>query len=305
VNETDEQARNQGGASMKEFKDKVAVVTGAASGIGRAMAEMFAAAGMKVVLSDIEKSVLEETARSLAATGADVHATVADVSDSEQVEQLAEQTLRKYGAVHVLCNNAGVTAGVGPSWLNTVEDWNWILGVNLMGVVHGVRTFLPIMIRQATQAHIINTASMGGFAIGGSALYCASKFAVVAFSESVHLDLQRSQLKPKISVLCPGYQRNRPAGNKKAPEPADPVTRAFREWYGEQLKGGLGPSDVADQVLDAIREERFYIFTHPEWLWYVEQRMKDILKGNNPTAMPPPGFESLTKKLTALGVALR
>jgi NAD(P)-dependent dehydrogenase (short-subunit alcohol dehydrogenase family) len=298
---------------VKEFKDKVAVVTGAASGIGRAMAETFAATGMKVVLSDIEQPVLEETTRSLAATGADVHAVVTDVSKPEQVEQLAEQTLRKYGAVHVLCNNAGVSVGVGPSWLSTLDDWNWILGVNLMGVVHGVRTFLPIMIKQATEAHIINTASMGGFAIGGSALYGVTKFAVVALSESLYLDLQRGKLKPKISVLCPGYvdtnifnsQRNRPIGDARTLEPADPVTRAFREWYGEQLKGGLGPRDVAEHVLNAIREERFYIFTHPEWLWYVEQRMKDILKGDNPTAMPPPGFESLTKKLSTLGVSLR
>jgi NAD(P)-dependent dehydrogenase (short-subunit alcohol dehydrogenase family) len=239
---------------VKEFKDKVAVVTGAASGIGRAMAETFSAAGMKVVLSDIEQPVLEETTRSLLSIGADVHAVVTDVSKPEQVEELAEQTLRKYGAVHVLCNNAGVSVGSGASWLSTLDDWNWILGVNLMGVIHGVRTFLPIMIKQATEAHIINTASMGGLAIGGSALYGVTKFAVVALSESMYLELQRGKFKPKISVLCPGFvdtnivnaQRNRPIGHQRIQEPADPVARAFREWYGEQLKSGLGPRDVGE-----------------------------------------------------------
>jgi NAD(P)-dependent dehydrogenase (short-subunit alcohol dehydrogenase family) len=136
---------------MKEVKGKVAVVTGGASGIGRAMAESFAAVGMRVVLSDIEEPVLAATTKALRSTGADVHSVVTDVSKMDQVEALAAEALRKYGAVHVLCNNAGVGAGVWPGWTTTLDDWQWVLGVNLMGVVHGVRTFLPIMIEQGVE----------------------------------------------------------------------------------------------------------------------------------------------------------
>jgi len=147
---------------MKEFKDKVAVVTGAASGIGRGMAETFTAAGMKVVLCDIETQALEETTRSLRAVGADVHAVRTDVSKPDQVDDLARQTLRKYGAVHVLCNNAGIMVGGSTGWKSSVDDWRWIVGVNLMGVVHGIRTFLPIMIEQDSEAHIVNTVRWQG-----------------------------------------------------------------------------------------------------------------------------------------------
>src|SRR5580704_17515505 len=187
---------------MKDFKDKVAVVTGAASGIGRGMAETFVAAGMKVVLSDIESGALDQTTRSLRDAGADVHAVRTDVSKPEQVDELAKQTVEKYGAVHVLCNNAGIATGVGggASWKSPLNDWHWILGVNLMGVVHGIRAFLPVMIEQDTEAHIVNTASLAGL-IPGGALYGATKFAVVALSENTYLELQRGGFKPKMSVL--------------------------------------------------------------------------------------------------------
>ena len=147
---------------MKDFKGKVAVVTGAASDIGRGMAETFVAAGMKVVLSDIEEPTLLTTTESLRAAGADVHAVVTDVSQSSQVEALAKAVLERYGKVHILCNNAGIAAGGQSTWTSTLDDWNWIVGVNLMGVVHGIRTFLPIMIAQDEEAHIVNTASMAG-----------------------------------------------------------------------------------------------------------------------------------------------
>src|SRR5262249_11685062 len=180
------------------------VVTGAASGIGRGMAEVFAAAGVRIVLSDIEHSALEATATSLRERGADVHAVVADVSKPQDIDALAAATLHKYGAVHVLCNNAGVAAGAWPTWESTLHDWEWILGVNLMGVVYGVRTFLPIMIKQGEDAHIVNTASMAGLMMGNS-LYDATKSAVVSWSEGVYLQLTRGGFKPRISVLCPGY----------------------------------------------------------------------------------------------------
>jgi NAD(P)-dependent dehydrogenase (short-subunit alcohol dehydrogenase family) len=300
---------------MKDVKDKVAVVTGAASGIGRGMAEVFAAAGMKVVLSDIERPALERTHAALRATGADVQAVATDVSRPEQVEQLAEQALRAYGAVHVLCNNAGVgTGGSGPSWTSSLKDWQWILGVNLMGVVHGIRTFLPIMIKQDTEAHIVNTASLAGLVSSPMTLYCTTKFAVVGLSESVHLELTRGGFKPRISVLCPGWvdtnildsQRNRPAElANEAPAPESPVSAVVREWVGEQVKSGLSPRAVGEQVLAAIRDERFYILTHPNEIPAIEQRLQDLVRGNNPTPLPVPGIESLMKRLAALAPATR
>ena len=290
---------------MKDVKDKVAVVTGAASGIGRGMAETFVAAGMKVVLSDIESGALEATTRALRDAGADVHAVHTDVSRAEQVEELAKQTLSKYGAVHVLCNNAGIATGIGggASWKSSLNDWHWIMGVNLMGVVHGIRSFLPLMIEQDTEAHIVNTASLAGL-IPSSALYGTTKFAVVGLSESTYLELQRDGYKPKMSVLCPGFvdtnivdsERNRPAEYAdQTPRQMRPDAEAFRKWFSELLKNSLSPREVGKQVLAAIREERFYILTHPEWQPLIEQRMKDILSGSNPTPRPLPGIEGSTQ----------
>ena len=293
---------------MKDLKNKIAVVTGAASGIGRGMAEAFVAAGMKVVLADIERAPLDETARSLLAAGADVHPVVTDVSKADQVENLAKRTLGKYGAVHILCNNAGVSVRSSPSWSSSLDDWHWILGVNLMGVVHGIHTFLPLMIKQDTEAHIVNTASMAGL-IANMTLYGTTKFAVVGLSESLYLELKRARLKPNISVLCPGFvdtnilnaHRNRPAGfPEESPQPKGSAAEVISEWMAEQLKQGLSPRAVGDRVLAAIREDRFYILTHPEYQPLIEQRMKDILSGGNPTPMPIAGMESLMQKLNAL-----
>ena len=296
---------------MKDFKDKVAVVTGAASGIGRGMAETFVAAGMKVVLSDIDQWPLEETTRRLLAAGADVHPVLTDVSKADQVDNLAKQTLSRYGAVHVLCNNAGIGGlggdGNGASWTSSLDDWHWTLGVNLMGIVHGIRSFLPIMIEQDTDAHIVNTASLAGLISAGT-LYGTSKFAVVGLSENVYLELRRGGFKPKMSVLCPGFVdtnimnsgRNRPTEFAiETPAQSGPVAKAIREWVAEQCKRGLSPRAVGEQVLVAIHDERFYILTHPEYNPIIEQRMKDILSGTNPTVRPPPGIESWTQKLKA------
>jgi NAD(P)-dependent dehydrogenase (short-subunit alcohol dehydrogenase family) len=292
---------------VKEFKGRVAVVTGAASGIGRGMAETFVAAGMKVVLSDIEAPALEETTSALRAAGGDVHAVRTDVSKPDQVDDLAKQTLSKYGAVHVLCNNAGILVGGSTGWRSSLNDWRWIVGVNLMGVVHGIRTFLPIMVEQDSEAHIVNTASLGGLIAGGGAPYGATKFAVVGLSENVYVQLQREGLKPRVSVLCPGFvdtnilysDRNRPAefGDASAPQ-TDPAANAIREGAAAELKkSGLSPSAVGEHVLAAIRDERFYILTHPELNPVIEQRMQDILSGNNPAVVPSP---ELMQKLNAL-----
>ena len=293
---------------MKDVNGKVAVVTGAASGIGRGMCEAFVQAGMRVVLADVEQKALERTTQTLRAGGADVHAVVTDVSKPAQVEALAAETVRRYGAVHVVCNNAGVAAETMPSWSGTLDDWNWVLGVNLMGVIYGVRTFLPILINQGAGGHIVNTASLAGLVTGGNTAYAVSKFGVVALSEGVYLELKQGGFLPSISVLCPGpvdtnildCARNRPPELSDTVPMTGPVVDAFREWFREQLKQGLNPRQVGEQVLAAICEDRFYILTHPDWNQFVERRMQSILAGENPSLLPPPGIESLMEKLARL-----
>ena len=281
---------------MKEFKDKVAVVTGAASGIGRAMAERFAAEGMKVVLADIEQGALAETEAELKARSAAVLAVPTDVSKGGDVEALAEKSIAAFGAVHVLCNNAGVAVG-GVSWERTVADWEWGLGVNLWGVIHGIRVFVPIMLRQDTEGHIINTASMAGLvSLPLMSVYNVSKHAIVTLSEALHHELALSGAKVKASVLCPGWvntrlmdsDRNRPSDvlNDPAQEISDPAKEAFEQTIRELLVTGLTPEQVADHVFDAIRGEKFYVLTHPEWKDMVRTRMEDILEERKPTFDP-------------------
>lgn len=293
---------------MRDVTDRVAVVTGAASGIGRGMAQSFAAAGMKVVLSDVEQRPLEVTFDELEASGADVHAVVCDVSKQEHVSALAEESLRRYGAVHILCNNAGVGTEARPSWNASIDDWNWVLGVNLMGVIHGVRSFVPRMIEQCCEAHIVNTASLAGVIYGENTIYAVSKFGVVGLSESLQLELARAGHNIKVSVLCPAWVntniidagRNRPA-NATPVEPRKPLHEVFANWVADQIGKGLDPRAVGDQVLDAIRQERFYVFTHPEWQSLIEHRNETLLSAANPTSPQTPGTDALMRELSALG----
>jgi NAD(P)-dependent dehydrogenase (short-subunit alcohol dehydrogenase family) len=276
------------------------------------MAESFAAAGMKLVLSDIERAPLEQTCAQLRAAGSEVHPVVTDVSRPEQVEALADEAFRRYGVVHVLCNNAGVSGGRQTSWSVTLDEWNWVLGVNLMGVIHGVTSFVPRMIAQQTEAHIVNTASLAGLTYsGGNIPYAVSKFGVVALSEGMSFELQRAGFKPKVSVLCPGFVntniidagRNRPVGVRTGPQPTGPVSELISDWFTKQLRDGLDPRAVGDQVLSAIQEERFYVLTHPEWQSQIAHRARCVSNGENPSLLPPPGIESLLDGLAKLGVA--
>ena len=190
---------------MKILKDKVAVVTGAAGGIGRALVQVLAAEGMKVVMAGINAERLERAAEEFREKGADVTPIVTDVSRAEQVTALAEKTMEQYGAVHLLCNNAGVSYNSRSSWETPLAGWEWVLGVNLMGVVHGIHAFLPLMLEQADEAHIVNTASTSGLIMNGYAIpYGVSKHAVVALSESLHLELESRNANVGVSVLCPG-----------------------------------------------------------------------------------------------------
>jgi NAD(P)-dependent dehydrogenase (short-subunit alcohol dehydrogenase family) len=281
---------------MKDLTDRVAVVTGAASGIGRAMVESFLNAGMKVVLADIDEERLESTLGALKNFDANVLAVSTDVSQAEHVEALAQKTLDKFGAVHVLCNNAGIGYGGRNSWETPLAGWGWIIGVNLMGVVHGIHTFMPIMLAQDTEAHIVNTASVAGLLRNAFNIpYGVTKHAVVALSESLHLELLNRSSKVKVSVLCPGpvatdimhsSERLRPATVPPPPE-LTPEEAVFRKAFEIYVERGLDPKEVGRQVLEAIREERFYVITH-DFNNSIEPRMQNILSAKNPELLPPP-----------------
>jgi NAD(P)-dependent dehydrogenase (short-subunit alcohol dehydrogenase family) len=281
---------------MKELSGRVAVVTGGASGIGRGMAEAFADEGMKVVLADVEKPALERALDEMRSAGADVAAAHCDVSKQESVDELARTALDAFGAVHVLCNNAGV-AGGGPraTWEASLDDWSWVVGVNLMGVVHGIRRFVPILLEQGEPGHIVNTASMAGL-VPGAGIYGVTKHAVVALSESLFNEFAMRGAQIGVSVLCPGWvntrilesERNRPEAPREDPGENVEQFEMMRQVVEGFLKSGLDPREVGRIVVDAIRTERFYVLTHP-WKNMIEHRMQNILQDRNPTRVAPEG----------------
>jgi NAD(P)-dependent dehydrogenase (short-subunit alcohol dehydrogenase family) len=275
---------------MKTFTDRVAVVTGAGSGLGRALALRFARERMKLVLADVDEAALAATGALLDGVGTPWLARRTDVSDGAQVEALAQAAEAAFGAVHVVCNNAGV-APLGAVWENTESDWRWALGVNLWGVIHGVRVFTPRLLAHGDEAHIVNTASVAGLlSPPGMGIYNVSKHAVVALTETLHHDLAARGARVRCSVLCPAFfpsgiadsQRARPAaladtGSRSAE--SDAREAGFRKAVES---GRLSAEDVARAAFDAIRDERFYVLTHPRILTAVERRMQDILTGATP-----------------------
>ena len=282
---------------MKNFQGKVAVVTGAASGIGRALAGKSAQERMKVVLADVEESALKQAEEELQASGAQLLAVCTDVSQAEEVEALAKITFETYGAVHLLFNNAGVGAGT-TVWESSLADWKWVLGVNLWGVIHGIHFFVPRMLAQDSEGHIVNTASSAGLiASSGLGMYKVSKHGVVTLSETLALELAARGAKLKASVLCPEWvntriidaERNRPQALQNAPQEQQmsPETAAMAEMVIQVMRqlaqAGLSPSQVAEMVFDAIRQEKFYILTHPTTKYGVQLRMEDILQERMPT----------------------
>jgi NAD(P)-dependent dehydrogenase (short-subunit alcohol dehydrogenase family) len=272
------------------------VVTGAASGIGLGLAERCADEGMKVVLADVEEAPLNETERALKDNGADVLAVNTDVSRLEDIEGLAEKTLNAYGGVHLLINNAGVQSGESanvPVWETSLADWQWVLGVNLWGVVYGLKVFTPIMLKQDTECHIVNTASMAGLITEPHlVIYAVTKSGIIKLSEGLYLQLKERNASVGVSVLCPAFvssnldnaERNRPAGLKNPPRPA-------REYKKSPLleqiqKGGitmLSPQQCADIVFTAIRNDEFYILTDTLIDRLARQRMENILQRRNPS----------------------
>jgi len=282
---------------MKDLRGKTAVVTGAASGIGRGLAERFAAEGMNVVLADVEQPALDAAAREMTDAGATVLAVRTDVSKEADVHALAQKTIERFGSVHIVCNNAGVGGGSPqPSWATEQEDWDWVLGVNLWGVIYGARAFVPLMLERGEEGHIINTASVAGLIAGaGGPAYTISKFGVVAYSETLHHELaMASGGKIKVSVLCPALTntriiesgRNYPGGPRPDPAEGTPE-RAMLDMIRGIFAGGMPPSEVAAQVLDAIRNERFYILTHPEHNEQIRARIEAMLSGGTPPTLTP------------------
>ena len=280
---------------MRELKGKVAVVTGAASGIGRAMALRFAREGMKLVLADIEEAPLAKAREEVAAAGVDALAVRTDVTRWDDVEALARRTFEAFGTAHIVCNNAGVGSRSGAAWDLTQGDWEWTMGVNLWGVIHGVRAFVPRLVEQG-EGHVVNTASIAGMVtVPGMASYCVTKHAVVALSECMHHDLVQRGSKVKVSVLCPAWvktnisssERNRPAAlTSSAPAAASLEERAVEGAVRAAVAAGIPAEVVADKVHDAIVAERFYILTHSKTKKMIEKRMRGILDDVNPIHDP-------------------
>lgn len=277
---------------MKEFKDRVAVITGAANGIGFGIAERCAQLGMKVVLAGINAENLAAAKEKLEATGAVLFSLRTDVSKRVDVETLAQKTLEMFGAVHLFVNNAGVGAGT-TVWESTWEDWEWVIDVNLWGVIYGVKVFTPIMLAQDTEAHIVNVASISGLLLSyPCAPYHVTKQAVIGLNENLYASLAQQKAKVKVSLVCPGWvktdilksERNRPAefrSSTKASPPSPAAKEAYRRMQ-ESIETGMSIQELANHVFRAIQDEQLYVITHPEYIPRIQKRFDNILQQKNP-----------------------
>lgn len=274
---------------MDDLRGKVAVITGGASGIGRALAERFAAEGMKIVIADIDEVAMRAVEVQLAEGGTEVLTHLCDTSLEAEMQALADATVSRFGGAHVLCNNAGVI-GKGDAWRSPIAVWDWVIGINLYGVIHGIRAFLPIMEDQG-EGHIVNTASMAGLvALPGAAPYNVTKTGVVALSEGLYLELKATGSPVRVSALCPGFVKTNLAKGQKwterlGNEPAaaqTPMAQMMDAVLAQGVEEGIEATDVADQVVDAIRTERFWILTHPEMRQAPVERMQRAADQVNP-----------------------
>lgn len=274
---------------MDDLQGKVAVITGGASGIGRALAERFAAEGMKLVLADIDEVTLRTTEVQLAEGGAEVHTVLCDTSLEAEVQALADAAMTRFGGAHVLCNNAGVI-GKGDAWRSPMSVWDWVVGINLYGVIHGIRAFLPIMEDQG-EGHIVNTASMAGLvAVPGAAAYNVTKTGVVALSEGLYLELKATGSPVRVSALCPGFVRTNLARGQKwqdrlGSDPGaaqTPMAQLMDAALVQGIDEGIDAADVASAVVDAIRAEQFWILTHADMRHLPVERMGRAERQENP-----------------------
>lgn len=282
--------------NMKELNNKIAVVTGAASGIGRAIVERCVREGMKVVLSDIEEEALLRAEKELKANGADVLTVVTDVSKEEDMRILAEKTIESYGAIHLLFNNAGVDAGTGSLlWENARADWQWVVNVNVWGLLNAIEVFVPIMLKQKTEGYIVNTASITGLLSGpGNGIYSASKHAVICLSETLYQELRLVGSNIGVSAVCPGFvrtrimdaERNRPAElfNSHGNETLAPGRKAIVEMARNAVLNGILPEEVANQAFEGIKKGQLYIITEPKFKPAIKQQMENVINESNPTA---------------------
>ena len=279
---------------MKDLRGRVAVVTGAASGIGLGLAKRLGSDGMKIVLADVEADALQQAAQALEKSGVEVLAVVTDVAKAEQVEALAEQALAAFGKIHVVCNNAGVMIG-GLSWEAPLEDYEWVMGVNVWGVIHGIRTFVPILLEQEEPGHVINTASMAALAsMPYTGIYFMTKHAVMSLSETLYHELTLRGAKVGVSVLCPEViatnidksERSRPDRLRSSEERSE-ERKVVEDALSRGVATGVPPKWIADRAVDAIGEGRFYVLSDEEWRRTAETRLEDIRLARNPTFAPP------------------
>lgn len=276
---------------MIDFRNGIAVVTGAASGIGLALARRASAEGMKLVLADIDRVKLNAAAAAIGLPDRGVSLHTVDVSREEEVARLADETFHRFGEVHLLCNNAGVCAP-RVSWEYSTADWEWMLGVNLWSVIHGVRHFLPRMLEQKSRSHVVNTASVAGLlSTPGFAAYSVSKHGVVTLSETLYSELVAMNARVGVSLLCPAWvptgisqsDRNRP-GRFGAPLPTSVVSAKYEAGMAKAVRSGRQTADdMADAVFDAVANNRFYVIPHEKIKRAIAARMDDILGGRNPT----------------------
>ena len=282
---------------MQDLHGKVAVITGGASGIGFALAQRFAAEGAHVVIGDVQADALEQAVSELR-SGAKVEGLLTDVTDPAQMQALADAAVERFGGVHIFCNNAGVESSAD-AWLGPISAWKWVLGVNLWGVIHGIRAFLPVMLGQG-EGHFVNTASIAGLYPGFAPSYDASKHAVVAISEGLYRNMKLAGLPIGVSVLCPGWvntnimdaERNWPADLGEQPPQsfgADVAGPHVRKAIAEAIQ----PAEVAAFVADAVAADKFWVFTGQEWVDLVVERWNGIAGGEDPQlgvqvpGMPP------------------
>ncbi len=292
---------------MKEFSEKVAVITGAASGIGRSLVDLCGQAGMRLFLADLDSASLTETAEELRARGWQVATRAVDVARAEDMEALAQAAYDAFGAVHLLCNNAGVAGRLGPIWEQSSKDWEWVMRVNLDGVMHGVRAFVPRMLAAETEGHIVNVASMAGMTtVPLLGPYHVSKFGVVALTEVLYQELVHLGADIGVSLVCPGFLRTRIMDSDRyhnddtaeSERDAGPSTAALKPvakrtvaYIQKSMQKGPSADDVATMIMDAVRANRLYVFTHGDSAEIIFHRTSQILRGiadgKNPTPFAP------------------
>lgn len=276
---------------MIEFKDKVAVITGAASGIGLAIAKRCAKEGMKVVLADIEEASLVEAEEELKSFKTDLLSVICDVSKEKDIQLLSKKAMETFGKIDLLFNNAGVSTG-SLLWENSIEDWKWVLSVNLFGVINSIKTFVPIMFKQNNECHIINTSSIAGLtAAPGNSIYGVSKHGIVNISETLYYELKLAKSNIDVSVVCPSFvktrlidaERNRPKEFKVSESIQSPQKQMINKTLNEGVLNGMSPEIVVEKMFEGIKTKKFYVFTDDDCKLMIKQRMEDILNENNPT----------------------